>query len=433
MSGTSGNVKLSKDAFTVLSNPDAYNVLLMDWGILNKKVPKVYQTWSEPKFGIFVPGQMAYKTGLVKLKSNISDYLGVENKELKKIDIQVTDWKNSTEVLKSNLKELDKDRASQDKETMYYPLDPNDCFLSGMNTPFPVQVARIHMNKLVEKGDTGKTVDIYKKEGNILGYELSSAHKVKFPFDGGIQDAPVVIYEEPPESIPDKHCFVSGLDPYKAKEANTPSVGSMHILRRKLDIKQPIEIIVSSYASRPSTQKKFNRTCEYLIEGWNAECLMENADQSIIQYLEDKNKMYLLAEGIEWSKMINPNTKARTTTGYAPTPKNQAYVFSLVVDYCNTEIDTGVLDSNGEPIIKLGVEFIPDIELLQEIIDWKDGMNADRIVSFGSALAWARYLDKLRIIPRVTTELDEKAKKEVDKKKALAKAKAYSKITTIRR
>ena len=433
LSGTSGNEKLSKDAFKVLSNPNAYNILPMDWSVLNDKVPKIYQTWSESTFGIFVPGQMSYETGLIKKESNLAEYLGSDNKELKKVNIQVTDWKVSTQILKDKRIALEKDRESYNKQVMYFPLDPNDCFLSGMSTPFPVHTGRLHMNTLVEKGEIGKAVEIFKKDGNVLGYELSSLPRVKFPFEGGIHDAPVLLYGEPPEILPEKHEFVSGLDPYKAKEANTPSVGSFHMIKRKLDLKQPIEIIVASYASRPSTQKKFNRTCEYLIEGWNSECLMENADQSIIQYLEDKNKMYLLAEGIEWSKMINPNTKARTTTGYAPTPKNQAYVFSLVVDYCNTEIDTGVLDVNGEPIIKLGIEYIPDIELLQEIIDWKNGMNADRIVSFGSALAWARYLDKLRVIPRVRTELDERTKRDAEKRKAEAKARAFSKVTTVLR
>jgi hypothetical protein len=433
LSGTSGNEKLSKDAFKVLSNPEAYNVLPMDWSVLNDKVPKIYQTWSESKFGVFVPGQMSYEKGLIKKESNLSEYLGIDNRELKKIKIQETDWKTSTEILKAKRVALEKDRESYNKQVMYFPLDPNDCFLSGMSTPFPVHTARMHMNQLVERGEIGKNVEIFKKDGNVLGYELSSLPRAKFPFEGGIHDAPVILYEEPPEILPEKHEFVSGLDPYKAKEANTSSVGSFYTIKRKLDLKQPIEIIVASYASRPSTQKKFNRTCEYLIEGWNSECLMENADQSIIQYLEDKNKMYLLAEGIEWSRMINPNTKARTTTGYAPTPKNQAYVFSLVVDYCNTEIDTGVLDVNGEPIIKLGVEYIPDVELLQEIIDWKDGMNADRIVSFGSALAWARYLDKLRVIPRVRTDLDEKTKRDAERRKAEAKARAFSKVTTVLR
>lgn len=433
LSGTSGNEKLSKDAFKVLSNPDAYKIMPMDWDVLNKRVPPKHRTWVESQFGMFLPAQMAYEENVVKDKTNLSDYLSVESKGLKDLRIDVTNWERSTKVYKDNRTKLEKDKDSLNKEIMYHPLDPQECFLSGVNTPFPVNEARLHRLDLIERGDIGKNAEIFKKEGNALGYELSNLDRVPFPFEGGIHNAPVVLYEDPPERTPEKFEFVSGLDPYKAKESNTDSAGAMYVVKRKLNIKQPIEIIVASYVSRPTTQGTFNRTCQYMIEGWNAECLMENSDQSLIQYLEERNKVHILADGIEWAKAINPLTKAKTTIGYSPTPKNQAFIYSLVIDYCWQEIETGLFDANGEHIYKLGVTFIKDPELLQEIIDYKPGMNADRIIAFGSALAWARHLDTLRIVPRVQQQDDKESQRKKEEKRRAAKVQAKQMINIKKR
>jgi hypothetical protein len=60
-----------------------------------------------------------------------------------------------------------------------------------------------------------------------------------------------------------------------------------------------------------------------------------------------------------------------------------------------------ILNKDGNEVKILGVERIKDEELLQEIIEWKPGRNVDRITSFGHALVWARYLDDIRVIPKV--------------------------------
>lgn len=429
LSGTSGNEKLSRDAFKVLSNPEAYKILPMDWDILERKIPKNQVTWTRTKFGMFIPPQMAYEDGVTKDKSNLAEYLDVKgSKALKNIEINITNWERSKKVYDKNREDLARDKDALNKEIMYHPFDPQECFLSGTNNPFPQNEARLHRLKIIEDGDIGKDVDIFKKEDGTLGYELSNKKRIKFPFDGGIHESPVIFFSDPPKEIPEKFIFVSGLDPYKAKEATTDSAGSYYCIKRKIDIVQPIEEIVCTYTARPTTQKVFNRTCEYLIDGWNSECLMENADQSFIQYLEEKNKLYILAEGVEWSKMVNPKTQAKTTIGYSPTVKNQNYCFGLAVNYCWEEVVTGINDK-GENITRLGITYIKDPDLLQEIIDYKPGMNCDRITAFGAALAWAKYLDMLRVMPKnmskKQTEDEERARKKRIKE---LKTTAYSKL-----
>lgn len=47
ISGTGGNTELSKDAKMLLTNPDAYDILPMNWDRLNRMVPEEFITWSK--------------------------------------------------------------------------------------------------------------------------------------------------------------------------------------------------------------------------------------------------------------------------------------------------------------------------------------------------------------------------------------------------
>lgn len=420
LSGTSGNEKLSRDAYKVLSDPGAYHLMCMNWDLLENKIPDPDSiTWKRKIFGMFTPPQMAYEAGLIKKLYTLDEFLRIpKTDELNKIKIEVTDWANAKKVLMNIREEKKNQKAALTKEKLYHPLDTDECFLSGTENPFPVIEARDHKQKLEETGQIGKDVDVKKNIDNTLSYSHSDLTRVKYPFEGGIHNAPVVFYNDPPKETPYRGEFVSGLDPYKSNESGTNSVGSFYILKRKTDITDPIEIIQASYASRPTTMNMFNYKLETLIEGWNAECLMENADQSFIQYLDAKGKTtLLLADGVDWSQSINANSNPRTRFGFYPTDKNISYLFDLVVSYCWETIHC-VDEETGEHYTKLGVEFIPDPDLLQEIIDWKAGENFDRIRAFGAALAWARHLDKMRVQPRPKNVNQQ----DIEKKRAEARA-----------
>lgn len=421
LSGTSGSEKLSRDALKVLSNPTAYNILTMDWDTFESRIDPERITWKRSTFGMYIPSQMAYAKGNKKIESNLKDYLKSNSKELEKIDIQVTDWKLANDLFFGRRKDVENDKTALEKERMYRPLDPEDCFLSGNSNPFPTTEAKLHLQKLRETGNIGKDVELYRKEDGKIGYKLSDKKRAKFPFEGGVHNAPTVLYGELPETKPEYGEFTSGLDDYKQGESTGDSVGSFYVLERKTSTDMPTHLIRMSLATRPTTQEMFYRQAEMGIDAFNAECFVENADIGFIKYLNDKHKAdQLLAEGIEWSKSQNANSKATKRWGWHPTVKNKEIIFAKVVSYCHEEIIVGQ-DENGENIIKLGVEFIPDPDLLQEIIDWKPGINADRIVAFGSALEWADYLTKLNIVPRRETRNITEQREQINKAKILNK------------
>lgn len=417
LAGTGGEVELSKDAQEMFSDPETYNLLVMDWDILNRRAMKG-KTWKERKWAMFVPGQMA-NSG-VKRTIGLGDYLGKpDDKKLNKIKIDATDFDASTNKLNEERKKLStKDRVAYTSHTMFYPFTIDDCFLSSSQNLFPVEYAIKHKNDLLESGQySGMLCDVFLESGNKLGTTKSNKQLAGFPFSGGVIDAPVQIFEMPRSNRFDDFIYVAGQDPYKQAKSDTPSLGSFYIFKRRVGIRDPYAYrIVASYVSRPSSIDQFCRTCEVLQKGYGAICLMENADQMYEQYLNRKSGMpasfFLFAGEAIANKYVKAGSRQNSKLGLYPTPGNQNLLFSCVVDYCWQDFVIGYDDQTGLDITVKGIELIDDIALLDEIIQYKPGLNVDRIIAFGHALVLARYFDDNNYMPKSKIEEMNNARKE---------------------
>jgi len=417
LAGTGGEVELSKDAQEMFSDPDTYNLMVMDWDILNRRAMKG-KTWKERKWAMFVPGQMA-NSG-VKRTIGLGDYLGKpDDKKLNKIKIDATDFEASTNKLNEERKKLStKDRVAYTSHTMFYPFTIDDCFLSSSQNLFPVEYAIKHKNDLLESGQySGMLCDVFLESGNKLGTTKSNKQLAGFPFSGGVIDAPVQIFEMPQSNRFDDFIYVAGQDPYKQAKSDTPSLGSFYIFKRRVGIRDPYAYrIVASYVSRPSSIDQFCRTCEVLQKGYGAICLMENADQMYEQYLNRKSGMpasfFLFAGEAIANKYVKAGSRQNSKLGLYPTPGNQNLLFSCVVDYCWQDFVIGYDDQTGLDITVKGIELIDDIALLDEIIQYKPGLNVDRIIAFGHALVLARYFDDNNYMPKSKIDEMNNARKE---------------------
>lgn len=417
LAGTGGEVELSKDAQEMFSDPETYNLLVMDWDILNRRAMKG-KTWKERKWAMFVPGQMA-NSG-VKRTIGLGHYLDKpDDKKLNKIKIDATDFEASTNKLNEERKKLStKDRVAYTSHTMFYPFTIDDCFLSSSQNLFPVEYAIKHKNDLLESGQySGMLCDVFLESGNKLGTTKSNKQLAGFPFSGGVIDAPVQIFEMPQSNRFDDFIYVAGQDPYKQVKSDTPSLGSFYIFKRRVGIRDPYAYrIVASYVSRPSSIDQFCRTCEVLQKGYGAICLMENADQMYEQYLNRKSGMpasfFLFAGEAIANKYVKAGSRQNSKLGLYPTPGNQNLLFSCVVDYCWQDFVIGYDDSTGLDITVKGIELIDDIALLDEIIQYKPGLNVDRIIAFGHALVLARYFDDNNYMPKSKIDEMNNARKE---------------------
>lgn len=408
--GTGGEEALHGDAQRMLLNPDAYELITMDWNMLDKY--STDRTWhSGRKCSIFVPAHMSLHEFNKKEKKTLSEYIGVKGKGLEKINIFVTNFDKSSRLFRQHFKKLEKeDKKAYSIDKRNYPLDLDDCFGGSVNNEFPVQACERHKSELLEKGgQPGLIVDISLGPKRKLEYKSSTKMLADDRFDGGILDAPVIIYEMPQSNDFEDYIYCCGLDPYKkiGSGATTNSLGAFYVFKRYVNMDDPFaNRIVASYVSRPSNMDYFCRVCEILQDAYGAMCLYENADQMYEIYLRHRQKeAALLTMGRDiLGKFGKKQSPAANPYGLYPTTANKTLIINNAIKYANEKIIVGYEEDTGIPIEKVAAEFIDDIELLNEMIAWDGKRNSDRIVAYGHAVTLAKYYDVCNFMPKTKRE-----------------------------
>jgi hypothetical protein len=406
--GTSGEEDLSKDAELVLRNPTEYDFLEGDWDILEFGVPKEYITWTRRKFGWFLPAQMSLKTGFKKIETNLADFLGIKSEELSKVKFYKTDWKHNTETILKRRSELTGVQLQQ--ETVFRPIDPEECFMSAKKNPYPAQGIKRHKEKLQAEGD--KIIGLARKIGlerdkensNKIGMFLDTEREVnEYPHNGSFIDCPFLLYDDFPETRPhDPFRFVAGLDDYKQDESNPSkkgSIGAFYIfdrLKRK---------IVLGLASRPDPHTDFHKQMHMALDAWNAKCFPENEDMDFKKYLDrlsfSSPAMYLY-NGFDASDDFSKFQNGKRQFGWRPDKNTVPIVRGYSVDFTKDNVD--YYDNNGNITHTIsGFEKIDDVQLLEEMVKYKPDGNSDRLAAFGSCLAIDYYLTCKYITPQSST------------------------------
>ena len=426
LAGTGGEADLSKDAVDVLSNPEAYDLLPMDWDLLENHIDPEHITWKRRKFATYFPGQMAYEKGFVKQKQSFADFLRIPDaEELDKITIHTTNWENNTKLLQDAIAEAksiggSKGQLLEQQKRVQYPIDPEDCFMSSEDNPFPAIEAKRHKDYLIESGGGGKRVTIIQESNGKITYEMTNKELAEYPHQGGFIDCPVVLYEDLPGEKPVPYLYVGGFDDYKQEESGTDSIGSFHIYKVNIGMDKWCGRIVASIASRPDPHSKLYRQIFLLMQAFNAKVFMENADMGFKEYLDRKRATDLwLVESMDFKSDMTQQSNGRRRYGWNPSPENKKFLLGLVKNYARQEFT--IIDEHGEEKTILGVQMINDIGLLDEMIMYKKDNNVDRITSFMSCLGYEFYLFNNYMLPNAANMRKQKTE---EKKKAPEKTMA---------
>lgn len=398
LTGTSGDIKKNSDAQKYFENPEAYNFLMRE---LKEEGGK--------KVSLFISGLRRMEG---KVQTTLGDYAVTEKgilvpkeSELFKIPFLTTDEQKATAIIDQErlIAGKSSDPAALLKQTMYYPKDTKELFLSDDGNNFPIDALKEHLAYLEANEELqGRPCRLYRDVQNKVNISFNTNKKpiIDFPlkdFSGIKKDAPVVIYDPPMDDVY-TYLHISGADPYNQSASKwSSSLGSIYIFKRVYDVigGSYQRRIVAEYTARPETMKEFHETCEMLLELYSAICLPENEAQTFIQYFDLKNKGYLLADGYSFLKEIQPNTSITgRNKGLPATVKVQSFYKELIFQYLTEEL---VIDyrEDGTPIKKLGLVRIPSIGLIKELIAFNDKGNFDRYVAFGHVLAHEVWADKI--------------------------------------
>lgn len=337
-----------------------------------------------------------------KEESTLGEYLNLpKSKDLSKIKMLVSNEEKANEITTANLERLKKagDRVAYLKEKMYYPMEVDDIFLNEDTNIFDIEGAKRQKTRLLNQQRTGTPVILFLDE-NGIGHEFTDKMPISnFPLKSSDQkDAPIVIYEFPIKDAP-YGLYVAGVDPYRqGKAAYSTSLGSVYIYKRMHDItgEKFQDMFVASYCARPDKKEKWEEQARLLIKFYNARTLCENDEMSFIEYMKAKGDAHYLEKQPGWLKEIVPNTTVQREFGiHRSADKIINYLHGCLKTYTEEEL---IVEKDKEGNITrqvIGMSRMLDPILLEEMIQYNEEGNFDRLVAAELAIAQAIKMDPI--------------------------------------
>jgi hypothetical protein len=401
LTGTGGDMKRFMDAKSLMFDVDNFNFLTYN----NEKDDRRVH-------GLFI----SYKYRMeAKEESTLGTFLDQpKESDLHNVRMLVSNEEKALEITHTNLERLKKagDRLAYLKEKMYYPLEVDDIFLNEDTNIFDIEAAKRQKARLLEQERTGTPVILHTDDGKI-GHTFTDKRPItNFPLkNSDLKEAPVVIYEFPVENPP-YGLYVAGVDPYRqGKSAYSTSLGAVYIYKRMHDItgEKYQDMFVASYVARPDKKETWEEQARLLIKYYNARTLCENDDISFIEYMKAKGDAHYLEKQPQWLMEVVPNTTVKREYGvHRSSDKIRDYLHNCLKKYME-EVVSRETDADGNVIKEVkGVSKIFDPVLLEEIIQYNDEANFDRIIAAELAIAQALKMDP--IIGKVGGSSDDRVK-----------------------
>jgi hypothetical protein len=388
LTGTGGDMKKFMDAKSLMFDADNFNFLSYNNDKDEKRV-----------HGLFI----SYKYRMeAKEESTLGEFLEQsEGSDLHNVKMLVSNEEKALDITTTNLERLKKagDRIAYLKEKMYYPLEVDDIFLNEDTNIFDIEAAKRQKSRLLLQERTGTPVILFH-DGEKIGHEFTDKQPItNFPLKSSdMKDAPVVVYEFPMENPP-YGLYVAGVDPYRqGQAAYSTSLGSVYIYKRMHDLtgEKYQDMFVASYCARPDKKETWEEQARLLIKYYNARTLCENDDISFIEYMKAKGDAHYLEKQPEWLKEVVPGTTVKRDYGvHRSAEKIRDYLHNCLKKYMEGVVYQEKDDDGKVTKEVTGVSKIFDPVLLEEIIQYNDQGNFDRIVAAELAIAQALKMDPI--------------------------------------
>jgi hypothetical protein len=388
LTGTGGDMKRFMDAKSLMFDVDNYNFLTYNNEEDTRRV-----------HGLFISNKYRMEA---KEDSTLGAYVDApKTSELHNVKMLVSNEEKADKITTDNLERLKKagDRVAFLKEKMYYPQKVDDIFLNEDTNIFDIEAAKRQKIRLLQNERTGTPVILFSDEGKI-GHEFTDNLPItNFPLKStDRKDAPVVIYEFPIENPP-YGLYVAGVDPYRQGQAKySTSLGSVYIYKRMHDLtgEKYQDMFVASYCARPDKKETWEEQARLLIKYYNARALCENDDISFIEYMKSKGDAHYLEKQPQWLLEVIPNTTVKREYGiHRSAQKIIDYLHTCLKRYMEDVIYSEKDDEGNVTKEVTGVSKMFDPMLLEEIIQYNDEGNFDRIIAAELAIAQALKMDPI--------------------------------------
>lgn len=310
-----------------------------------------------------------------------------------------------------------KAEAKKPESYRYYcsqrPLSIKEAFAFRKDSKFPINLVAKQIQRIEDKTYPIRYVDFtYDDHGKIEIKDSSKLPITEFPLSSKTVDKEgVICMVEKPIADPKlgKHYFAS-IDPVgEGKTTTSESLCSIYIYKVDRQVKmingdyEEVRLepgkIVAWWCGRFDDITKTHQRLEKMIEAYNAWTIVENNVASFIKYMQYRKKQHYLVrkKEIAFLSELNANTNVYQEYGWKNTGTLfKTHMLNFGIEFLSEQIDQEVKE-NGD-IVKTvyGVERIPDIMLLKEMLAYYDGLNVDRIIAYCALVSFVKIQQAAR-------------------------------------
>lgn len=386
VSGSVGELKDCEPLKKISRNPEAYNFLGVD-PVHTKDIG-----WSKNgKTCLFVPETW-----------NRYGYMDEDGNSL----VEMCEQALSEE--RKNAKET-KSLGDYQLQVSQKPLSLNEAFAWRSESYFPQAILANQITRLENDKPKTTVVELFEKSDGSIGSTTNTERVAitTFPLNNEDIRGAVVIKDFPEENADGRVPFLryfAGVDPIATDKTTTSeSLFSVFIFKNLTQtevednegnkrIKTSGFEPVAWYTGRMEDLKQTNTIGEYLIRYYNAYAVVESNVQNFINHMQQRGFQRHLAtkQDITFIGDLGANQQVHKQYGVHMTPTIKDYILTNIKEYVSEELDH-ITDEEGRRYKTIyGAERLLDLPLVEEIKQWHENLNTDRLIAFGLALSMTK-------------------------------------------
>ena len=272
------------------------------------------------------------------------------------------------------------------------PITPAEAIMKVARNMFPVGDLTNRLGQIDSDPafyDRTYTGELLIRDGKVI-YTPSGKQPIReFPHENNRIEGGIEIYEMPQTGNDGKvfsNRYIAAIDPYNNDMSTTMSLGSMFVMDMWTDR------VVAEYTGRPQYNDEFCEICRRLALFYDARVNYENNIKSIFSYFSRMNCLYLLTDTLEFLRdknLVKGPTFGNTSKGTVATAPINQYARSLIREWLikPVQVTEEEVDKDGKVTEKTNtvpnLYFLRGRALIQELINYNDEGNFDRVSSLG--------------------------------------------------
>jgi hypothetical protein len=380
--GSVGDLDQCKPLEKMMRDPVGYQMYPVRTKLLDDK-------GTEGLSGLFIPEQW-------NMQPFIDQYGNSQVKEaLEAILEERKEWKKTLPADKYQL------RISQKPINLY------ETFAYRKESPFPLHLVNRQIKRIEDKEYPIQYVDVVRGE---KGLEVVPSRRLPmtFPIDKKAEDkSGVICMTEAPRPGAPWGTYYASVDPINAtgKTTTSESLFCIYIYRNEMQVTRKnangqdesyIERgdVVMWWFGRFDDSNKTNDRAMMMVELYNAWTVVEKNVPSFITYMQNKNKQHLLVPKTQM--LFYKDLKAEISGNIEYGWHNQGTFFqSVLLDYLINFLKEELGEPETKPdgtVVKTtyGIERIPDINVLKEMVAYNGEGNYDNLVALAALIAFVK-------------------------------------------